>query len=169
MRDQEKRRPRGKVFPITSFNDLSNAELDQIAMDQDGKAENGKAADRKWLSRCIRSNGKDKTPLPVLANALIGVRAVWPDAIAYDEMLCAPMLMLPLQGENDFSPRPLTDVDVGVMQEELQHRGLKRISKDVMHQAIDVRAHERRFHPVRDHLDSLRWDGTKRVEKLFSS
>src|SRR5262245_7871396 len=84
-------------------------------------------------------------------------------------MLCAPMLMQPLQGENDFSPRPLTDVDVGVMQENLQHRGLKRISKDIMHQAVDVRAHERRFHPMRDYLHGLRWVGTKRVEKLFSS
>ena len=33
-----------------------------------------------WLSQCIRSGGKDSKPLPVLANALIGVRAVWPDA-----------------------------------------------------------------------------------------
>jgi len=84
-------------------------------------------------------------------------------------MLHAPMLMQPLQGENDFTPRPLTDVDIGIMQEQIQHLGLKRISKDVMHQAVDVRAHERRFHPVRDYLDSLTWDGTKRVEKLFTS
>ena len=73
--------------------------------------------DGAWLSQCIRSGGKNSKPLPVLANALIGVRAVWPDAIAYDEMLCAPMLMQPLQGENDFTPRPLTDIDVGIMQD----------------------------------------------------
>ena len=74
-----------------------------------------KAAATGWLADCI-CNEKRK-PLPVLANALIGIRAVWPDAIAYDEMLCAPMLMQPLQGENDFTPRPLTDVDVGIMQD----------------------------------------------------
>src|SRR6516164_3193889 len=81
--------------------------------------------DAGWLSQCIRRGGKKSKPLPVLANALIGVRAVWPDAIAYDEMLCAPTLMQPLQGENDFTPRPLTDVDVGIMQDRLQHLGLK--------------------------------------------
>src|SRR5262249_23698800 len=72
------------------------------------KSKSPGAADLAWLSQCIRSGGKNSKPLPVLANALIGVRAVWPDAIAYDEMLCAPMLMQPLQGENDFTPRPLT-------------------------------------------------------------
>src|SRR5262249_49710192 len=126
----------------------------------------------EWLSRCIHGagkDGKDGMPLPVLANALIGVRAVWPDAIAYDEMLCAPMLMQPLTGENDFSPRPLTDVDVGIMQEELQHLGLKRIGKDTMHQAVDVRAMERSFHPVRQYLDDLKWDGTQRLSTLFTT
>ena len=145
------------------LDDSNNNEPDDAASRQ------GRKRKSAWLSQCIPGNGKDKTPLPVLANALTGLRAVWPDAIAYDEMLQAPMLMQPLQGENDFTPRPLTDVDVGIMQEQIQHLGLKRISKDVMHQAVDVRAHERRFHPVRDYLDSLTWDGTKRVEKLFTS
>jgi len=77
--------------------------------------ENGEA----WLALCIHGDGKGSKPLPNLANALTGLRAVWPDAIAYDEMLCAPMLMQSLTGENDFEPRPLTDVDVGIMQEEL--------------------------------------------------
>ena len=145
------------------LDDSNNNEPDDVASRQ------GRKRKSAWLSQCIPGNGKDKTPLPVLANALAGLRAVWPDAIAYDEMLHAPMLMQPLQGENDFTPRPLTDVDIGIMQEQIQHLGLKRISKDVMHQAVDVRAHERRFHPVRDYLDSLTWDGTKRVEKLFTS
>src|SRR5262245_20823139 len=61
------------------------------------------AYDATWLSQCIRSGGKKASPLPILANALIGVRAVWPDAIACDEMFCAPMLMRSLTGENDFT------------------------------------------------------------------
>jgi predicted P-loop ATPase len=120
-----------------------------------------------WLSQCIRGGGKVSKPLPVLANALIGVRAVWPDAIAYDEMLCAPMLMQPLQGENDFTPRPLTDIDVGIVQDRLQHLGLKRVGKDTVHQAVDLRASECSFHPVRDYLDSLQWDCTERMGRLF--
>jgi Virulence-associated protein E-like domain len=100
-----------------------------------------------WLVDCIM--GDTGKPLPVLTNAIIGLRAVWPDHFAYDEMLCAPVLMRALDGTNLFVPRPLTDVDVGIAQERLQQLGLKRLSKDVVHQAIDMRADKCRFHPVR--------------------
>jgi hypothetical protein len=122
-----------------------------------------------WLSDCIRSDGKNSKPLPVLANALIGVRAVWPDAVAYDQMLCAAVLLLPLKRENNFAPRPLTDVDVGIMQDQLQHLGLKQVGKDTMHQAVDIYAHEHSFHPVRDYLGGLTWDGAPRASSLFSN
>jgi len=85
----------------------------------------------------------------------------------YDEMLCAPVLMRPLAGENSFAPRSVTDVDVGLVQEQLQHIGLKRIAKDVVHQAVDIHAHECHFHPVREYLEQLEWDGTPRLASLL--
>lgn len=118
-----------------------------------------------WLKDCIL-NGFGK-PLPNLANALTVLRAVLPNSFAYDEMLCAPMLMKAVADESGFGPRPLTDVDVGVIQERLQTLGLDRIGKDTMHQAIDVRAYECRFNPVRDYLEELEWDGTERLTGLF--
>src|SRR5262245_49379630 len=66
----------------------------------------------EWLADCIRGK-RGGDPLPVLANALIGIRAMWADMIAYDEMARLPMLMRSLTGENDFAPRALTDADVG--------------------------------------------------------
>jgi hypothetical protein len=119
-----------------------------------------------WHADCIC--GETHKPLPILANALIGLRAVMPQVFAYDEMLRAPILMTPLKPESGFRPRPLCDVDVGMIQEKLQHLGLKRISKDVMHQAVDVRAHERAFHPVRNYLNSVVWDGKPRLETFLS-
>lgn len=119
-----------------------------------------------WLSHCLPgSNGR---PLPVLANALIALRAVYPDAVAFDQMAQVATLMRPLVVcDVPFGPRPLTDVDVGVMQEQLQLLGLRRVGKDVMHQAVDMLAHENAFHPVRDYLDGLVWDREPRVSSLF--
>jgi predicted P-loop ATPase len=118
-----------------------------------------------WLAQCVL--GETGKPLAVLASALAALRAVMPDAFALDEMLRAPLLMQPLEDTPDFTPRPVTDVDVGVVQDRLQHLGLKRLSKDIVHQAVDVRAHERRFHPVKDYLSGLVWDDTKRLADLF--
>jgi hypothetical protein len=83
-------------------------------------AENGskrRASDAKathWLDECIK--GETGKPLPILANVLIALPREWPDAFAYDEMLCAPVLMRALDGTNDFIPHPITDVDVIAVQ-----------------------------------------------------
>jgi predicted P-loop ATPase len=63
----------------------------------------------------------------------------------------------------DAMPRPARDDDVTVLQEYLQHAGLKRIAKDIVHQAMDARAREISFHPVRDFLEGLTWDGQRRT------
>jgi predicted P-loop ATPase len=141
----------------------SNAALDAKVIELDRAREQS----TKWLADCIcRETGK---PLAILANALTGLRAVMPESFAYDEMLCTPMLMRHLAKDEqvDFKPRPCTDIDVGIVQERLQQLGLKRLSKDVVHQAVDVRSHEGRFHPVREYLNSLEWDGTSRISSLF--
>jgi predicted P-loop ATPase len=120
---------------------------------------------RPWLNRCILDgNGK---PLSVLANAITALRAEMPGAFGYDEMLCAPMLM-PGFGDVD-SPRPLTDIDVSNVQERLQHLGLARLGRDTAHQAVDSVAYECRFHPVREYLNSVRWDTIPRLENLFAT
>jgi predicted P-loop ATPase len=119
-----------------------------------------------WHGQCIK-NEKGK-PLPILANALIGLRAEMPETFAYDEMLCVTMLMRAVDGTLDsFAPRPCTDIDVGKVQERLQHLGLARLSKDTMHQAVDIRAADCGFHPVRTYLSSLVWDGAPRISTLF--
>ena len=138
----------------------SNADLDDRIVELDRAREQSTA----WLAKCIIENGK---LLPILANTLIAIEAVMPQAFAYDEMLRAPILMMPFKPECNFKPRPVRDVDVGIVQEKLQHLGLKRISKDTVHQAVDMRAHARPFHPVRDYLDGLTWDQKPRLSNFL--
>ncbi|WGD56066.1 virulence-associated E family protein [Bradyrhizobium sp. CB1650] len=120
-----------------------------------------------WLAECI--HGDSGQPLSVLASVLVGLRSELPDAFAFDEMLRVPVLRQALDERAGFIPRPCTDVDVSIMQERLQQLGLKRISKDVMHQAIEMRAHECRFHPVQDYLSSLEWDEVARLQGMFTN
>src|ERR1700730_5417872 len=104
-------RRKGRDRPITD-----NTELDNKVVEFDRAREQSTS----WLADCICSDtGK---PLPILANVLIGLRAVMPDTFSHDGMMCAPMLMRPLEkGRKDFQPRPWTDVDVGIVQERLQY------------------------------------------------
>jgi predicted P-loop ATPase len=107
--------------------------------------------------------------VPNVSNALAALGRMFPETFALDEMAQMVKLMHPVDDEKDFKPRPCTDVDVTFVQVELQRAGLKRVSKEVMHQAVDALAHKRRFHPVRDYLDALKWDGIARIGRLFST
>jgi predicted P-loop ATPase len=117
-----------------------------------------------WRDLCIVEN---KKPLAVLANALTFLRLEMPDHFAFDQMMSTALLARSLTDDPDFTPRPCTDVDVGVVQEIIQRAGLKTISRDTVHQAVDMHARDNSFHPVRDYLDSLQWDGKPRLENLF--
>jgi predicted P-loop ATPase len=110
-------------------------------------------------------------PRPNLFNVMLALREDRrvADLFAYDEMLRASILIRPAPGiviQNDdaiFAPRPVRDDDVSVLQELLQKSGIEKIGKDIVHQGVDLRARERSFHPVRDYLNSLVWDGTPRL------
>jgi hypothetical protein len=91
------------------------------------------------------------------------------DVFAFDEMLRAPVLIKALFDEvPDFAVRPVIDADVSAVQEFLQWNGLVHVGKDTIHQAIEKRAHECSFHPVKDYLDGLKWDGKPRLGKWLS-
>lgn len=123
-----------------------------------------------WAQNCQR--GATGKPVANLANAMLALRndPAFKDMFAYDEMLCAAVLVRAIDEPADtFKPRALTDVDVGKLQEMLQKLALVRLPKDIANQAVDIVAHERRFHPVRDYLECLAWDGTARVSGWLST
>ena len=118
----------------------------------------------EWLDEALcTENGK---PIPNLANAALALRSdpAFKDLFAYDQMACTAVLLRPIDEPADrFKPRAITDVDVGLLQEQIQKIALVRLAKDVIHQAVDIVAHQRRFHPVRNYLSSLVWDGVPRL------
>jgi hypothetical protein len=91
-------------------------------------------------------------------------------AFGYDEMLQAEMLIKPLfAADPDFVPRPLTDNDVVTVQKHLQWQAFRRLGKDTTHDAINKYAYDHRYHPVRNYLEGLRWDGKGRLGSWLST
>lgn len=128
-----------------------------------------RAQDPGWLRKCLRD---DKgRPYANLANAMIALREAeeLSALFRYDQMLGSAIVdrAIPsVNGPADTAPlcRTVTDADVSALQEWMQHAGLPRIGKDTTHQGVDLVAQERAFHPVRDYLAALQWDGVTRLE-----
>ena len=111
-----------------------------------------------------------------IGNALLALREdpALQDVFAFNEMSFTTMVMKPLfpsavNTADGFIPHQLSDADMALVQEYLQWQGLRRLGRDTIHQAIETRARELAFHPVRKYLDGLVWDGTKRLSGWLST
>jgi predicted P-loop ATPase len=111
-------------------------------------------------------------PYANLANALIAFRndVALAGYATFDDMLQDKMAMAktPEAPGSDPAPsatypRPLNDDDIARLQEWLQHKGLPRIGRETVWQAVETFAREHSFHPVRDWLSELEWDGVERL------
>jgi putative DNA primase/helicase len=61
-------------------------------------------------------------------------------------------------------PRPIKREDVGAVLGYIQRSWIGRIGRDVVTESMVTAAAFNRFHPVRDWLASLAWDGTPRLD-----
>jgi predicted P-loop ATPase len=92
------------------------------------------------------------------------------NTFAFDEMARTDVLLRPLfQADPNFTPRPVTDADVCIVQSHLQYRvGFRRLGKDTVHDGISTHARGRAFHPVRDYLNALQWDGELKLDSWLT-
>src|SRR5262249_2509948 len=128
-------------------------------------------AEPEWLHACMR------TPTRALicnqANAVTALAGLFPNAFGFDEMLQAAVLTGPLddgtalndpvKAAGETAQRAIRDADISVLQNRLQHVGFKRMGWDTIHRALEVISVRNKFHPVRDYLGGLRWDGAERL------
>jgi putative DNA primase/helicase len=124
-----------------------------------------------WLERLQRS--KAGFPLPTLANALI-IMANDPKfdgMLAHNTFTDRRMLMRPAPPpqDGDFEmpgpyPRPWRDEDVSLIQAYMQRVWADKFHRSTIADAIQVASMEHRFHPITDWLDTLVWDGHKRID-----
>ena len=122
-----------------------------------------------WYQRTLVN--KEGVPRNNLANAVLALTEdpAWEGVLAFDEMQQTAYLRKPVpeHGKDapaNFSPRPVTDEDVTAAQLWLQIAGLPGMAKDAVYQAVEKIARDNGHHPVREYLDNLEWDGTKRLD-----
>jgi predicted P-loop ATPase len=131
----------------------------QAAQGRRRKTPTGAAAREKYMG--------GKTSLACNAGNVLLALQTEPElkgAFGYDEMLRTEMLLRPLfKDDPNFKRRPATDADATAVQVHLQWYGFRRLGKDTTHQAVDKVARENSYHPLRDYLTGLEWDGVDRL------
>ena len=100
----------------------------------------------------------------------INTTAAWDGALRFNLLtenyeICPPF---PPQEGTKGSPQPLRDPhDILLAAMYFQANGFAKAGQGVVWDAIAAVAHEHSYHPVRDYLTRLRWDGVDRVGSLF--
>ena len=126
-----------------------------------------------WREELIRSNpspaNRQGHIYPVLANAITAFRHApeWKGVLAFNEFELAPTIMrrrpgTPLAGGNSW-----TDQEDRLAADWLQRNGIL-VDVNTAAQAAQTVAKDHSFHPVRQYLDSVHWDGVQRLDKWLS-
>jgi Virulence-associated protein E-like domain/Domain of unknown function (DUF3854) len=113
-----------------------------------------------WKARLILS--EKGIVKPILANALIALRDAgeWEDVLGWDDFAGLITVQHPPYQRRD---GPWSDNDDRLTAEWLQNQGVFT-SVETANAAIQTVALEHPFHPVRDYLETLEWDGIPRLD-----
>jgi predicted P-loop ATPase len=116
----------------------------------------------KFEGLIVDSNGRSKA---VIANAIAALRS-WRGVLAFNEFA----LRIEAIGAPPWPGATVglwTDHEDRLATEWLQHEGIL-VPVQVASQAVETVAKEHPFHPIREYLDNLTWDGTSRIEGWMS-
>jgi predicted P-loop ATPase len=114
----------------------------------------------------------DFVPNPLNLRRELQRNALTKGLVAFDEfgqqiILQRPIPRPNLKASKRFESRPWTDADDTALAEHFNHRGFKRVGRDLIRDVIDLEARSHSFHPVRDRLEGLAWDGMPRLSRFL--
>ena len=153
-----------KNFRINHFKSLVKEELNgsfKPHAKTNGHAPGG------WTELLLRTEkGKIK---PILANAITALRLApeWHGVLAFNELSCRLVKLSPPPYDKATSG-DWTDEDDILTAEWLQRRSIEAGVQTAAHAAQAV-SHEAPFHPIRQYLSSLQWDGEKRIQRWLTT
>lgn len=124
--------------------------------------------DWRGLLQCSARSGYPKGNL---VNALIALRHApeWSGVLCYDEFALSTWLeRAPPWHKGSFHARTWTPLDTTLVTEWLQLQDIN-VGTDIARMAVDAASQEKPFHPVRDYLAALQWDGHRRVDNWLTT
>lgn len=112
---------------------------------------------------------RDFSPKPLLANVITVLRTApeWQGVLAFNEF---NLTVAAIEAPPWAHAGPIaewTDQEDRLTANWLQHHGIL-VSVEIAGQGIQAVARDRPFHPVRQYLQGLRWDGVHRIDQWLS-
>lgn len=153
--------------PGQDFNDILQADGDDAVRMLLAATQPAAAFSTEWRKNLLLN--EDQEPRPVLANAITALRGapewdgvLWHDAFAVTTVARKPPPWIE-RGKEPWTDTPWADRDDALVANWLQHQEIM-VPMSIAGQAVEVVARDRLFHPVREYLDALAWDGTPRLD-----
>ena len=152
--------------PATDFNDILQTDGDEAVRMLIAATRPASVYSTDWRKDLLLN--ADQEPRPVLANAITALRGapewdgvLWHNSFATTTVARKPP---PWAGRpKTWEDTPWADRDDALVANWLQHQEIM-VPMSIAGQAVEVVARDRVFHPVREYLDQLTWDGTPRLE-----
>jgi predicted P-loop ATPase len=122
-----------------------------------------------WREKLITS--RQGIPKPVVANAITALRLApeWQAVLRFDEFALVTRVQHSPPWEGGvMADRAWAPIDDLRVTDWLQHQNIL-VGLDVASQAVETVARDEPFHPVRDYLNGLCWDGRPRVANWLTS
>lgn len=125
-----------------------------------------------WQQQLIRNDDREKSIKAILANVVTCLRNApeWAGVIAFDEFSSQVVIRgeLPWAVFSDLRSSQWSDSEAIRAADWMQREGLF-VKPDLVHQAVDIVARENSFHPVRDYIEPLSWDGVQRTKTWLTT
>ena len=121
----------------------------------------------EWQSTLLKN---DKGfPKALLANAITALRLApeWAGVLGFNEFSLGTIALKAAPWQNEPTGKEWTDHEDRLAADWLQHQDIL-VTLEVAGQAVQAVARDRCFHPVRDYLNGLTWDGIKRIDVWLS-
>ena len=122
-----------------------------------------------WQADLLRT--KSGAVRPLLANAISAFSGApeWHWVLGHNDLTLKTTVLRPTPwDEGPFQIRAWTPTDDALAADWLQRQHVP-CGIEIVQQAIETVAHWARFHPVRQYLSRLKWDGTARVDRFAST